>query len=119
MARVTKKTMEAVYNLLKLFPPFDSWSLPPSSRVHFVLAKEKNLYGRYLPTEGSHEHRIGIAPGISMSKFVETMAHEMCHMKQALQGNKSMDDQNDWHDREFRKLAKEVCRQLGYKFKEF
>lgn len=119
MARVTKRTMMATYNLLKLFPPFRKWSLPPSSRVQFVREKERGLYGSYLPIEGKYDHRIGINPKIGMTKFVETMAHEMCHMKQVLAGNKSMNCQGDWHDKDFRNLARQVCKHMGYKLREF
>ena len=118
---ITKKTIERAYELLRELPPFNKWSLPPKSKVEFGFAKEKNVYGIYFPKEGSRKHRINVCRGISIPKLTETLAHEMIHLKQCVAGRKIqfIDSQADWHDKEFRKLARKVCKQQGYKLKEF
>ncbi len=118
---VTKKTMARAYELLKGLKPFKDWSLPPRSKVTFAFVREKNVLGFYQPIEEG-KHTIEISKGVSLNDLMLTMAHEMVHMKQCLQGRKTIekkDTQEDWHDKEFRKLAREVCRNLGFKIKEF
>lgn len=118
---VTRKTIERVYELLKELPPFNKWSLPPKSQVVFGFAKEKRVYGIYFPKEGNLKHRINVVKTISIPKLTETMAHEMIHLKECLAGRKIqfIDSQKDWHGKEFKRLAREVCKSLGFNRKEF
>ena len=118
---VTIKTIERVYELLKELPPFNKWSLPPKSKIAFGFAKERNVYGIYFPKEGLKKHIINVCRDITITKLPEVMAHEMVHLKQCIAGKRirSLVSEKDWHDREFQKLAKDVCKSLRFNYKEF
>lgn len=113
MALVTPKRMRAVYGMLSQFPPFNRWSLPAPDRVRFYLISELKDEGGYNESDGRHE--IGVNPDLvhTMERLVRTVAHEMAHMKQEINGRRpgSKDEQ---HNREFHRLKRIICRDLGF-----
>ena len=113
MLQINRKTMVAVYEMLCEFPPYNRWQLPKSKDVKFEAKIIKEAYGYY----DSDPHTIIISKNLNptLHDLVNTMAHEMVHMRLNDSGFKSW----DLHSFKFKKVAKQVCDRLGFNEKEF
>lgn len=107
--------MANAYTLLSGMTPFSRWGLPPASEIKFTAKRTRNhlCYGEYLTANGKHE--IVIYTHINnLTLTLETLAHEMCHLKQELNGTLHPTPENNFgHGPDFRRLAAMVCRQFG------
>lgn len=108
---VSPRKMAAAYELLRNLQPFSRWKLPPASEVRFGITRAKDTYGICQRVNG--RHRIWAKRRMSMMKFLETMAHEMCHMREdAIVPQYS--GRTYRHGEDFKKLAEQVCKALGF-----
>jgi len=118
MALVTVRRIRAVYKMLCEFPPFNRWRLPDASVVKFQLIQSLLSEGEYNCDEGKHS--IGVNPHLihKTDYLLYVIAHEMAHMKQELNGRRpgSKDEQ---HNREFYRIKRLVCRDLGLDVERF
>ena len=111
--KITMEMMASCYELLRNMQPFNRWNLPHESHVRFSHIQSKSFYGDYLADDIP---RIRITSLVkSLPRMIETMAHEMCHMKEGISGR----DEGLEHGPEFRRLARLVCNRLGFKWTEF
>lgn len=110
---LTPHVLVAAYDFLRATPPFRGWKLPHSDDVEFHVVRGKHFYGEY-STEGD-KHRIGISSATvgTTDTLVRTMAHEMTHLYQQLQGR------DPAHGADFRRHARCVCRHHGFDPKAF
>jgi hypothetical protein len=115
MALVTPARLRAIYTMLLHMPPFIRWQMPHPDTVKFYLVHDPKINGEY-----SHPHRIGINPETcsDLPHIERVMAHEMVHMRQELIGRRPA-TKDDQHNREFYRLARIVCRNLGYASENF
>lgn len=118
MTRVTptRQRMAATYELLRSFPPFSKWNLPPADLVVFGVTRVPSDRGSQRTTVG--KHHIWMNTHTTLARFVETMAHEMCHMRESVSGVQCATDTYR-HGEYFNRLAKQVCRQLGFNLETF
>lgn len=106
--------MASCYELLRIMPPFKNWHLPHESNVRFKHIHAKTFYGDYW--KYGPKPRIRTTSLIkTMPMFIETMAHEMVHMHEGVSGR----DGEKKHGPEFKRLAKQVCKELGFKYTKF
>lgn len=97
--KLTPAILAYCYSLLRETEPFCRWDLPPAEDVRFKVIHR-------LSHRGSCDRSAGVIK-ISdrlhgrLSKVLETMAHEMCHMR---------DTSRAHHGREFKLLAQQVCK---------
>ena len=113
---LTPDMLAAAYEFVATLPPFDKWGLPSADNVEFMVTRDKTTFGQYGPG-ATVRHRIYISNATigSPSRLVETMAHEMLHLRQAVRktANKAQ------HNAEFIRLAEQICRLHGYDAKAF
>ena len=115
---VTPARLRAVYVMLVQFPPFNRWSLPPAGEVVFYNITDPKDHGAYNFEKG--KHRIGVN-GETCADLIHVervMAHELVHLRQELLGRRPS-TKDDQHNREFYRMARLVCRNLGYQSEGF
>jgi len=106
---ITYEMLVATYELLRTTPPFKGWKLPPSDEVSFHVIRTKECYGDHCYAK-RHTIRVSYARHKTLRLLIETMAHEMVHMREIQLGVR----QDVAHGKEFRKLAKIVCSRHGF-----
>ena len=112
---LTPEMLEAAYELLRTTPPFKRWRLPPAEEVEFHVTKHLDLRGDCVDAGHAHVIRISGNCHGSLQKLLETMAHEMCHVRQAINDP----DDRAHHGSVFKKYAAQVCRVHGFDPKAF
>ena len=106
---LTPEILEAVYELLRVTPPFRGWKLPHADEVRFKVGTGLFVYGQHTAC-GQSDHEIMLSKDRheTLPMVILTMAHEMVHMHQAQKGNR------DAHGEHFRRYAAQVCRHHGF-----
>lgn len=106
--RLTKQHVRAAYDCFRKLPPYSRWGLP--EKISLGVNSNRKEYGRYLYHGGKHRIEVSRHNVKSFAALTITMAHELLHLRQQLTGtcNRSQ------HNREFHRLAKHVCRSLGF-----
>jgi len=114
---VTPKQARAIYTCLREQKPFSRWRLPTADRIRFGVVDTGEIWGFYTTN--------GVRRAILMSHRCRTfqlamrvMAHEMVHLKQDMLGRLPMSDAQH-HNGTFRRLADQVCRELGLEPEHF
>lgn len=106
---ITPEICRAAYDYLIVTLPFRRWQLPKVTEVEFQVVGNKAYMGACF--QDKPIIRIS-QPRITTTQcLIETMAHEMCHMRQHLIGQKT-DSLN--HGKKWKKLAEQVCRYHGF-----
>lgn len=104
MLHITPYHIEAVYDMLRMLPPFSTLGLPEAEEVEFVVLRKRDRYGDHALLTRNHRIRISSANVGSLLLLEQTVAHEMIHLYQAARGMR-VD-----HGAEFKKLARRVCK---------
>ena len=104
---LTPEILERGYNLLIATDPFRRWRLPPASEIRFVVTNTQGLAGEHV-YDGVHTVKVSRRKHHQLASVLMTMAHELVHIKDALDGIKSE------HGRSFHKRADQVCRVHGF-----
>ena len=106
---LTPAVIVGCYEFLRATPPFDKWKLPEADDVEFRTISAVRLYGEHqIYTTGEHiiyisHRRVGYT-----RTLMETMAHEMVHVRQAMRGDR------DVHGASFKMMARRVCEYHGF-----
>jgi len=108
--------LAAVYDCLRVFPPFNRWRLPVGDEVSFTVASHHAFYGWHNYDGASHTIAISQRTVGQLDTLMLFMAHEMIHLHQAERGTWS---RRVNHNAEFRRLAARVCRVHGFDLKVF
>lgn len=102
--------LRATYDLLAVTKPFSGWKLPNSAEVEFEVMKTMHLRGEC----DGEKIRISASNHASLGTLMVTMAHEICHLYQYLNG---IETPNTVHNADFRKRLQRVCAYHGFDFK--
>lgn len=113
---ITPELVELSYERLRASPPFKKWNLPHADDVEFHVTRDEQEFGALCYET---DKRKGKRPRINVScvlvrtldKLDETLAHEMCHMRELNLGVRS----NIAHGRAFNRLADKVCAIHGFR----
>lgn len=105
--------MVAAYEMLRASPPFNRWKLTHSDEVEFHVTLHSDRSGDCSAPGGQHIIRISAKYHPTFAALFETMAHEMIHMRQHMQG------QRGTHGKRFKRLALQVCRHHGFNIATF
>jgi len=123
---IKKETIKAIYSMYRSVSPFCRWGLPPSEEVYFVPMRSKINRGHYDNTWEPGDcarkvlHKIRIDRSCSLEELIHTMPHEMIHLRQQRAGYSTKYKNNeDWHGKDFDKMARQVCKRFGFKLKKF
>jgi hypothetical protein len=107
---LTPAMLEAAYELLRTTPPFRNWKLPDTDDVEFHVTK----FGHAADCgfDGTQfVIRVSATKHGTLAALLETMAHEMCHMRYP--------NDRAHHGYLFKRLAVRVCRHHGFDIKGF
>ena len=123
MIHLTPEMLEATYELLRTTPPFRRWKLPEADDVEFHVTRHRVLSGQYTYLRSKKRvlwHRIEISTTCNknLRDMMETMAHEMCHIRQRT-ADRAAKTRTLTHGRAFKRLAALVCRHHGFNPKTF
>lgn len=121
--RLTPQNIEDAYNYLKNTAPFNKWKLPDSDDVEFRVVHDPKLYAQYVYDLEStpHKHRIDISNALTKTTpvLMETMAHEMAHLRQRVSECCKPGRKSKSHGKPFKELAEKICRAHGFNPKTF
>lgn len=109
--QLTVPMLRHTYAMLRESAPMRRWGLPKSEGVEFKITRSALEYGSYR----SNPHEISISRCMvkSVGLLVETMAHEMIHVRQQIAGAKRVADGTLGHGDDFRRMALQTCERLG------
>jgi hypothetical protein len=118
MALVTRPRIKAIYTMLRLLPPFCRWGLPEPDAIKFTICNGTH-HGMYSVDEKDRIN-IEINPYTHITLFMLTMtiAHEMVHIRQDQLGQLP-NSESKQHNKAFQRLARMVCKELGFEPTEF
>ena len=113
---VTPQVVAAVWDMLRAMPPFCRWSLPPAEEVEFRTPQRSDVHGEWTRiVDGHHIVTISSQTNGHLLTLIQTVAHEQIHAYQDIKGTSTRAQ----HNAEFRRLAAQVCRSLGFDEKAF
>ena len=115
MLQLTPERLAAVYDMLRAFPPFCRWQLPPASVVKFHILKTDKWQADWWLEGNTHHIRVSEKKHGHLVSLIESMAHEMVHVRQRIAKTETKGD----HNAEFRKLAERICKALGFDVGQF
>lgn len=104
--------LRAVYAMLREFPPFNRWGLPPADQVKFELIEPPDLAEFSEDDDGRLTIAINPLKHVWLYQIIESVAHEAVHMRQHMLDRLPVSDTKH-HNKEFDKMAWQVCKELG------
>jgi hypothetical protein len=113
---ITPQRLAAVYELLRAWPPFCRWGLPPAGEVRFHVLRGKGRDADWGIENGRHHVRLSAARHGHLNSVLAGMAHEMIHMRQH---ERRTETPGAEHNAEFHAIAARVCRRYGWDEKQF
>lgn len=113
---VTPERLAATYAMLREWPPLSGWKLPPSDAVRFHVAKTDRWHAAWWIEGDTHHVEVSDKKHAHLSSLLSSMAHEMIHMRQRIARTETP---NTEHNAEFYRLAKRVCKSLGFDYGQF
>ena len=106
--KLTETQLRAIYVMLTCCPPFSRWKLPDEYRLKFKVTRSDMHMGMYEPDP--HRLAISAPQHTGLAAVVETMAHELIHLKLEREGRQGHAD----HGPQFKAHASEVCKAWGF-----
>lgn len=111
MLPITPERLAAVYQMLRAFPPFNIWKLPPAEEVVFHVSKTDQHHAAWWVDDGERHHiEVSEKKHGHLHSLVATMAHELIHAYQRVNGTETKGE----HNAEFKRLARRVCMAFGF-----
>jgi hypothetical protein len=100
------------YDLLREFRQFKS--LPPAEEVEFRVFRHPGKFADF-GFQGVAVIRISEKTNGSLDTLLRSMAHEMVHFSLFVKGEKTWDK----HGAQFHRMARSVCKTMGWDAKAF
>lgn len=110
---INPKQLAAAYEFFRTYPPFKD--LPESDEIEFNVTRHRDRDGHYERIKGQHIIAVSASCVTTPFHMMEVIAHEMLHLKQALEKTETKCD----HNQVFIKLAKQVAIRFGWDVKDF
>lgn len=111
--RLTPDKLVAAYEFLRATEPFRGWGLPNGDEVGFAVVRDPGMFADFGMENGVPMIRVSEARNGHTVTLLATLAHEMCHLRQEMTGDRSH------HGARFRRMAAQVCRAHGFDRKTF
>lgn len=112
--RLHPDLLAAVFDMLRTTEPFRAWKLPESDDVAFHVVRDPKMYADFgVDDDGGPLIRVSAAKNGHTLTLLQSMAHEMIHLRQYLTGDK------ETHGPRFQKAAAKVCAIHGFDPKTF
>mgnify|MGYP001599110737 CR=1 FL=1 len=107
---LTPSVLKASYEYLKACPPFSRWGLPDGDSIEWHVINKKDIDGFCTEfKKGAYRIEINANKIKATETLMATMAHEMVHIRLFMQEVKAL------HGYEFKRLAKMVCKEHGFR----
>lgn len=105
-----------MYEMLRAWPPFCRWGLPPACEVKFHVSRTR-AHDAYWWIVGRTRHQIEVSETrhAHLSSLIESVAHEMIHVRQRCAHTETRGE----HNAEFKRLARRVCDLYGFDYGQF
>jgi len=103
---LTAEMLEHAYEYLCCQKPFNTWNLPPSEDVKFLVIRSADRYAHYQMVGGVHHIAVSTKFVGRHEVLIATIAHELIHMHCR---NARIYMRNP-HGKAFKKLADDVCK---------
>ena len=105
---ILEEHIKATYIYLRSIAPFNTWDLPPASKVLFELLDDYEFMGEF----DVEPLVIRLSPlrQCTLENLLKTTAHELVHMKLYLEGKTHYDK----HDMTFRKYMSQINELYGW-----
>jgi hypothetical protein len=108
-------TLRSAYSFLALTEPFCDWRLPDAGDIEFrILDNDDKRGGWYDLKNGRHTIAISSRRIGQTRDLIKTMAHEMIHMFQFRGNEAGIHDREQWHNKQFQQLARQVRAHHGF-----
>ena len=114
--KLTPERLAAVYDMLRTFPPYCRWGLPPASEVKFHVSKTTQHHAAWWIDSNKHHIEVSANKHGWMASLISTMAHEMIHVRQRIAKTETSGVD---HNAEFRRMVPSVCQRFGFDPKQF
>lgn len=116
--KLSPELLAATYASLRLCAPFSRWKLPLTADMDFRVTRHADRFGHYTRYMRTDHHIIAASQKhcTTYGAMVETMAHEMIHLAQAIH---KTEPRKPGHNADFRKRAARVCSLLGFEIATF
>ena len=114
---LNEETLRTAYDYLRLTMPFRRWNLPLGGYMKFVVTDNGEEQGCYWAAEGIV--RMSRRYVKTTAALMETMAHEMIHVRQHQLWGVAPDEEEYWHGADFNRMARSVCARHGFPLKDF
>ena len=105
---VNEEALRATYVFLRSVHPFNTWKLPPPSKVHFEVTTATEVMGEF--DVDPLVIRLSSARQSTVENLLRTTAHEMVHMKFYIEGKANYHH----HDQFFRNQMKQINILMGW-----
>jgi hypothetical protein len=114
---VTPERVASVYAMLREWPPFSGWRLPPAEDVAFHVAKTNRWHAAWwIDPKGVHHVEVSEKKHSHLNSLIASVAHEMIHIRQRISRTETP---NTEHNAAFLQCGKRVCRVLGFDYGQF
>lgn len=113
---LTPERLAAVYEMLRSFPPFSRWKLPPASEVKFHTLKTDKWQADWWIEGDTHHVRLSEPKHHHLISLIASMAHEMVHVQQRVAKTETRGAE---HNDDFKKRALQVCKAFGFDYGQF
>ena len=113
---LTPDRLAAVYEMLRAFPPFNRWRLPPGADIRFHVTKTNAHDAEWWLEDDRHHIALSEKRAGHIATIIRNMGHEMIHVKQR---QAKTETRGVEHNAEFRRISKRLCQHYGWDLKEF
>jgi predicted SprT family Zn-dependent metalloprotease len=105
---INEDALRATYVFLRSVEPFNTWKLPPPSKVEFEVTGSTDVMGEF--DCEPLVIRLSDARQSTVENLLRTTAHELVHMKFYLEGKANYHH----HDQSFRNHMKQINILMGW-----
>ena len=99
-------------------PPFARWDLPPVGTLRFEVLRGTDVAEYSVDQRDRSCIAVNADMHTRLAEVIESVAHEMIHLRQDLLG-RLPDTHAKQHNAEWRRMARVVCRNLGFDVQRF
>jgi hypothetical protein len=104
--------------MLQAMPPFNRWALPVVGKIRFEILHGPDTGEYAVDWDDKASIAVNADTNLTLVQVIETVAHEMCHVRQDQLG-RLPEIKEEKHNAHFRRLARLVCRDLGFDVQRF
>ena len=110
---LSEDDIEDAYEFLRHRHPYNKWDLPLPLKIRFKVTHSRMSMGEY--DVDPHKIMVSCRQIHNYTELLETVAHEMVHLACEIKDHCFHPE----HDKNFKRLARQVCTAFGWKLETF